>query len=130
MNTGAPLRVLYAEDDRISAVLMAQILAIETGIDLRLAEDGAEALAALADDWLPDLLILDAHLPDTTGHALLARLRAQPGLQRVPACMCSADGLAEDRQRAAEAGFDDYWTKPVSVPAVLECLRSLKAARR
>lgn len=129
MGLDAPLRVLYAEDDRVCALLMAQTMSGEPGIDLVIAEDGAEALAAVAGSWAPDLLVLDAHLPDTNGHDLLAQLRALPGLLRVPACMCSADALAEDLQRAADAGFEHYWTKPVPAAHVLACLRALKAAR-
>ena len=129
MGLDAPLRVLYCEDDRVCALLMAQQMSAANGIDLVIVEDGAEALAAVSGDWTPELLVLDAHLPDTSGHALLARLRALPGLLQVPACMCSADGLAEDYQRAAEAGFDHYWTKPVATSLVLACLQALKAAR-
>ena len=129
MTPDDPLRVLYVEDDRISALLMATMVATEPGIDLRIAEDGAEAMATVAGDWQPELLVLDAHLPDTSGQALLARLRALPGLAVVPACMCSADDLPEDLQRAADAGFDRYWTKPVTVALVQACLRALKAAR-
>jgi CheY-like chemotaxis protein len=130
MGLDAPLRVLYAEDDRVCALLMAQAMSDEPGIDLVIAEDGAEALAAVAGGWEPDLLVLDAHLPDTSGHTLLAQLRALPGLLQVPACMCSADDRAEDHQRATDAGFDHYWTKPVPAARVLACLRALKAARR
>jgi CheY-like chemotaxis protein len=130
MGLDAPLRVLYAEDDRVCALLMAQAMSGEPDIDLVIAEDGTEALAAVAGAWTPDLLVLDAHLPDTSGHALLARLRTLPGLLTVPACMCSADDLAEDHQRATDAGFDHYWTKPVPTSLVLACLRALKAARR
>lgn len=129
MGRDAPLRVLYVEDDRVCALLMAQTMSGEPGIDLVMAEDGAEALAAVAHGWLPDLLVLDGHLPDTSGHALLARLRALPGLRQVPACMCSADDLAEDHQRATAAGFDHYWTKPVPAAVVLACLKALKAAQ-
>ena len=129
MGRDALLRVLYVEDDRVCALLMAQAMSAEPGIDLVIAEDGAEALAAVLGGWTPELLVLDAHLPDISGHALLARLRALPGLRQVSACMCSADGLAEDHQRAADAGFDRYWIKPVPAPLVLACLQALNAAR-
>ena len=125
-----PKRVLYVEDDRVCALLMAQTMAAEPGIDLVIAEDGAEALAAVSGGWTPELLVLHAHLPDTSGHALLPRLRALPGLLQVPACMCSADDLADDYQRAAAAGFEHHWTKPVATASVLACLQTLKAARR
>lgn len=129
MTPAAPLQVLYVEDDRISALLMATMVAQEPGVELRIAEDGAEAMAAVAGGWRPDLLVLDAHLPDTGGHALLGRLRVLPGLAHVPACMCSADDREEDHQRAADAGFALYWSKPVNVLLVQASLRALIAAR-
>lgn len=118
----AALRVLYVEDDRLGALLVTEMLRGEAGIALRCAEDGAEALA-LAAQWPPQLLLLDAWLPDTTGHRLLQELRALPGLAAVPAIMCSADGSEDDRQRARDSGFAEFWAKPVQVEAVRLALR-------
>jgi CheY-like chemotaxis protein len=113
MTRPAPLRVLYVEDDRVSALLFGQALLAEPRIELRIAEDGTEALL-LAATWPPEVLVLDAHLPDTDGHALLQALRALPGLAQVPAFMCSADGEPEDLQRARRSGFIGYWVKPLA----------------
>jgi len=124
MATDSPLRVLYVEDDRVTALLFSQALLAETRIELRVAEDGAEALA-LVQEWRPEVLVLDAHLPDLHGDALLGQLRALPDLGRVPAYMCSADGEPEDLQRAQTAGFDGYWVKPVSPRVVLQALLAL-----
>ena len=88
------------------------------------AEHGSEALA-LVDDWQPDVLVLDAHLPDMNGFDLLARLRGCPGLASVPAFMCSADAMPEDLQRARSSGFAGYWVKPIDIAAVLRDLRGL-----
>ncbi len=123
MPARAPIRVLYVEDDRVTALLFTQMLLEEPHIDLRVADDGAEALAAVKD-WTPNALVLDAHLPDITGHALLGRLRALPGLAHVPAYMCSADGEPEDLHRAREAGFAGYWVKPVAAALVIATLLS------
>ncbi|MDO9286755.1 MAG: response regulator [Aquabacterium sp.] len=112
MTHPAPLRVLYVEDDRVSALLFGQALLAETRIELCIAEDGAEALL-IAAAWPPEVLVLDAHLPDTDGHALLQALRALPGLAQVPAIMCSADSEPEDLQRARQSGFIGYWVKPL-----------------
>lgn len=109
----APLRVLYVEDDRVSALLFGQALLAEPRIELRIAEDGTEALALVAD-WQPEVLVLDAHLPDMNGHELLQRLRLLPGLAQVPAFMCSADSEPADLQRARQSGFVGYWVKPVA----------------
>jgi CheY-like chemotaxis protein len=87
-------------------------------IDLRVAEDGEQAMA-LAKDWLPEVLVLDAHLPGISGFEVLRQLRTLPGLDNVPAYMCSADAMPDDVQRAYEAGFIGYWTKPINIGAVL-----------
>jgi CheY-like chemotaxis protein len=108
-----PRRVLYAEDDRVAALLFAEALRDRADYELLVAETGAEALA-LAGEWHPDVLVLDANLPDTTGLALLDALRRQAGLERTPAFVCSADGLEEEQRRHLEAGFCGYWLKPVN----------------
>jgi CheY-like chemotaxis protein len=109
-----PRRVLYAEDDRIAALLFAEVLRDRAEYELQVAETGAEALA-IASAWRPDVLVLDANLPDTTGLALLAALRRQPGLERTPAFVCSADALEADQRRHLQAGFRGYWLKPVNL---------------
>ena len=128
MNTSGPLRVLYVEDDRINALLFSEALREQPGIELRIAEDGAEALA-LAAAWQPGLLVLDAHLPDTTGHALLAKLRALPGLAGVPAAMFTAEHSDASRAQARDAGFDSYWCKPVESAHLRGLLTQLAQGR-
>jgi CheY-like chemotaxis protein len=118
------MRLLYVEDNRINALLFEQMLGGQAGIELRIAEDGAEALE-LAGRWLPEVIVLDAHLPDTSGYELLPRLRALPGLAATPAFMCSANPVGEDGDRAAEAGFEGYWEKPVTVSRVLHDLTTV-----
>lgn len=122
------LRVMYVEDDRVSALLFREALRAEPAVELRLAEDGAQALA-LAAGWTPQVLVLDAHLPDTNGHALLARLRGLPGLAATPAFMCSADGEPDDLERARVAGFAGFWTKPFMAATVLATLMQLVRPR-
>ena len=113
------LRMMYVEDNRINAILFEEALRIRHGtVDLRIAEDGEEALE-IARDWQPEVLVLDAHLPGMTGFEVLHQLRQLPGLARAPAYMCSADAMPEDVQRAYEAGFIGYWTKPIDIAAVV-----------
>lgn len=122
--TAAPpaLRMLYVEDDRINAMLFSAAVQLQGGFELRVAEDSEEALA-LVSDWTPDVLVLDAHLPDTNGFDLLQTLRQQPSLSRTPAFMCSADSMPADVKRAAEAGFSGYWTKPVEIARIVADIR-------
>jgi CheY-like chemotaxis protein/anti-sigma regulatory factor (Ser/Thr protein kinase) len=119
------LRMLYVEDNRINAILFEEALRLRGGIDLQVAEDGAEALAMVAQ-WHPEILVLDANLPDMSGYDVLARLRELPALADVPAFMCSADAMAEDVQRAAAAGFVGYWTKPIDIARVMGDLDRLQ----
>ena len=121
----APTRqVLYVEDNPVNVMLMTALLDPLPGLALQIAEDGASALAR-ARLQAPDLLLLDMHLPDMDGHALLARLRELPGLQQTPAVAVSADAMPEDIAAAKQAGFVTYWTKPLEIDRVRTELRGL-----
>ncbi len=124
-----PLRMLYVEDNRINAILFEEALRLRDGIELRLAEDGQEALDQIRD-WTPDVLVLDAHLPGMDGFQLLEALRREPGLAEVPAFMCSADAMPDDVKRAAHAGFTGYWSKPINIAKILGDLDEICAKRR
>ncbi|MBC7994034.1 MAG: PAS domain S-box protein [Rhizobacter sp.] len=121
------LRMLYVEDNRLNAILFEEAMRMHSSrIELRVAEDGDQAVS-LAQDWQPEVLVLDAHLPGISGFEVLRMLRTLPGLDNVPAYMCSADAMPDDMKRAYEAGFIGYWTKPINVSSVLadieECMR-------
>lgn len=121
---GQAPRLLYVEDNRINALLFEEAIRQLTGFELRVSEDGPEALE-LVRDWLPDVLVLDAHLPGMDGYEVLARLREVPGLADTPAFMCSASALPEDLARARAAGFRAYWTKPLDIAGVVAELQAL-----
>jgi PAS domain S-box-containing protein len=121
------LRVLYVEDNRVNALLFTEALRGHPGIELRVAEDGDEAIET-ARSWRPDVLVLDAHLPGPSGFEVLTMLRQLTGLADVPAFMCSADALPEDLARARAAGFRGYWTKPLDLPQIRRELESMWAA--
>lgn len=123
------MRVLYVEDNRLNALLFEQALKLLPALELRIAENGAQALRDAAH-WQPQVLVLDSHLPDTDGFALLQQLRLLPGLAEVPAFMCSADAQPQDMRRARELGFRDYWAKPIEIDQVLAELRRCETAPR
>ena len=113
------MRVLYVDDDRINSLLFVETCRFAHGVEVETAGSGAEALE-LAPRCRPDLLVIDLHLPDTTGYDLLGALRrqlAQPGL---PAFLCTADEAPLVELPAREAGFAGCWTKPVELHRVLE----------
>ena len=121
----APLRMLYVEDNKINAMLFEEAIKLRGGIELRVAEDVAEALA-MARAWPPAVLVLDAHLPSGSGLTLLPELRRLPGLGEVPAWLCSADNGPDDERQARLAGFAGYWAKPIDIQRVLADLDTLR----
>jgi CheY-like chemotaxis protein len=120
------MRLLYVEDNRINALLFEEALRTQAHVELRVAENGAQALS-IARDWHPEVLVLDSHLPDTSGLELLPKLRALPGLAAAPAFMCSADAMYDEVQRALSAGLEGYWTKPIDFDTVFADLLRVAA---
>jgi two-component system, OmpR family, response regulator len=123
------MRLLCVEDDRVNALLLEQsCLQADATLVLSFAESGAEALT-LAAGFAPDLLVLDLHLPDMDGHALLAKLRDCLGQPDLPAVLCTATPRGDVSAAAAQAGFTQVWDKPVSADEVRTLLSTLRARR-
>ncbi len=112
------MRVLYVDDDRINTLLFVETCRMAGEVEVEVAGTGAEALDLVAG-WQPQLLVVDLHLPDTTGYALLPQLRQALGRPALPAVLCSADDVNTLRAPARAAGFDDCWPKPVDLADVL-----------
>jgi CheY-like chemotaxis protein len=106
------MHLLYVDDDRINLMLFEAACAALGGVQVSCATDGAEAIE-LAREQPPQLLVIDLHLTDTDGPAVLRLLRQQAGLADVPAFLCSADDGPTVRQLAAETGFSGCWSKPM-----------------
>ena len=75
-------------------------------------ENGVDALAGLAAE-LPDLVLLDISLPGMDGNEILARIRADEQLKKLPVIALTAHAMAGDREKYLAAGFNDYITKPI-----------------
>ncbi|AKJ31888.1 PAS domain S-box protein [Caldimonas brevitalea] len=121
--------VLYVEDNDVNVLLLKEVLRYRPAVRLLTACSGAQALELLHRE-VPDLLLLDMHLGDTTGMALLNVIRKDARMTDVPCVAVSADGMPEQVRSALRGGFTDYLVKPVDVQQVLKCLdRHLSAAR-
>jgi len=116
----AARRVLYVEDHPVNVLLMQGLLAQRPSVRLRVAASGEEALNLVLDEP-PQLLLLDLHLPDCRGAELLERLRALPGMQRVPAVAVTAD----DDAALDGTSFLEAWHKPLDLYATLRRLDAL-----
>jgi hypothetical protein len=115
------LRLIYAEDNEVNVELVRQALRSRPGVELRVARNGADALAMARSD-APDLMLVDMHLGDATGLELGQVLRGDPGTARIRLVALSADALPEQIRRALSHGFEAYLTKPVDVQALLNLL--------
>jgi CheY-like chemotaxis protein len=130
--TASGLRMLYVEDNRLNAVLFEEAMRMRGDIELLCFETTAETMDFLQTEsaWVPDFIVLDANLPDGTGYDLLNKLRARNELRNTPAFMCSADAYADDLERAREAGFVGYWTKPLDLTQVNKDIDHWRHTRR
>lgn len=114
-------RILVAEDDPDLALGLRNNLEIE-GYDVRVARDGAEALA-VALQWQPALLILDLVMPKIEGMRVLRELRERDS--RIAVLILTARGEEADKVRGLKLGADDYVTKPFGLLELLARVESL-----
>jgi CheY-like chemotaxis protein len=95
-----------------------EVLAQRTDLQLQTATDGLSGLS-LAASIAPDLILVDMQLPDIDGHEVLRRLRADAATRDIACISVSANAMPDDIQRALQAGFADYWTKPLDLRAFM-----------
>lgn len=110
------LAVLVAEDNEINALLTRTLLE-HAGHEVRLARNGAEAVAALEADTEGeiDLVLMDLHMPGMDGFEATARIRALGRHHAsTPVIALTANAMADDRQACLDAAMDDYLSKPVA----------------
>ena len=107
-------KILYIEDNLSNLTLVEQMLAEQPDIELLSAMQGGLGLD-LARQHLPDLILLDLHLPDLPGHKVLARLRQDELTRDIPVVVISADATARQIQRLMAAGARNYLTKPIDI---------------
>jgi protein-histidine pros-kinase len=113
--------VLYVEDNLSNLRLVERLLERQHGVKLIPAMQGRMALE-LAHQHVPDLILLDIHLPDVDGGQILKRLKADPVTAGIPVVMVSADATPAQIERLGAAGAADYLTKPIDVQRLLEVI--------
>ncbi len=119
----AALRILVADDYADGREMLAFYLERQ-GHTVATAADGAAAIA-VASTFEPDVAILDIGMPDVSGHAVAREIRKRRG-DAVTLVALSGRGEAADKARAAEAGFDCHFTKPVDITALGKLLIDVK----
>ncbi len=124
----AMIRILLVEDDDLSRDMLSRRLA-RRGYHVLVAVDGNQG-AAMARSESPDLILLDMRLPGLDGWQVAQQLKASSETRAIPVIALTAHAVAGDRQRALEAGCDDYEAKPVDLPRLLEKIKILSGTER
>jgi CheY-like chemotaxis protein len=94
------------------------------GFEMKGVTSATEGLK-LAAEWKPDLILLDIRMPVMDGYEATTRLKADPATRSIPVIVLTADAARVDEDQARAAGADDYATKPVDLPALLEKIARL-----
>ena len=115
----SPPKVLVVDDNEDAADSLATLLGV-MGFEVRIAYDGPEAITA-ADEFLPQVALLDIGLPRLSGYDIARHVRASRGGE-VLLVAITGWGQEDDRRRAHEAGFDHHFTKPADFERLLEVI--------
>jgi CheY-like chemotaxis protein len=110
-------RILLVEDNEMNRDMLSRRLS-RAGYEVVIAVDGLRALSAARSE-VPDLILMDMSLPEIDGWEATRRLKADAATRRIPVIALTAHAMVSDRQKALEAGCDDYDTKPVDLPRLL-----------
>ena len=116
-------RILLVEDNEMNRDMLSRRL-VRRGFEVLLAEDGEEAVA-VADRERPDLILMDLSLPVLDGWEATRRLKRAEATAGIPVLALTAHAMSTDRNRALEAGCNDYDTKPVDMPRLLAKIERL-----
>jgi CheY-like chemotaxis protein/anti-sigma regulatory factor (Ser/Thr protein kinase) len=124
----APSRILVVDDLMASAETLMTLLEME-GFEVKIANEGMAALR-IAEDFRPDVVLLDIGLPGMNGFEVAHQLRNQPASRDALLIALTGYGEAESRNRSAEAGFDFHMVKPADVNLLLSMIANPQEARR
>ncbi len=120
-------KILLVEDNEMNRDMLSRRLA-RKGYEVVLAVDGPSGVA-MAQSESPDLVLMDMSLPTLDGWEATRRLKADASTQHIPVIALTAHAMSGDREKALEAGCDDYDTKPVELPRLLGKIEALLGTR-
>lgn len=121
-------RVLYVDDDVTNLRLVEKILAGGPGMSLHVATTGAEGIAAALED-LPDLALLDLHLPDVSGAEVVRALRSDPRTSTIPILVLTVEDDPAVTALLRDLGVAGVLTKPFEAPVLIDAVMSLLDAK-
>lgn len=116
-------KVLLADDNE-SNILMVKDYLESRNYQVRIAYNGIEAIRE-ADEFLPDIILLDIQMPQMNGFEATSRLRSDPRFVTVPIIALTAFAMSGDRERCLEAGMDEYISKPIKLKVLQQMIEKL-----
>jgi len=117
------VRILYVEDNEDNVYVVKKRFA-RAGFTVLVAADGEQGVNMAAAER-PDLILMDLRLPVLDGWEATKRIKAQPETRHIPIIALTAHAMTGDREKALAAGCDDFDTKPVEMPRLLEKVKAL-----
>jgi CheY-like chemotaxis protein len=118
-------RLLLVEDNEMNRDMLSRRLQ-RKGYEILIAVDGQEGVDKARAEK-PDLILLDMSLPVMDGWEAARLLKGEDGTKAIPIIALTAHAMSGDREKAIEAGCDEYDTKPVELPRLLEKIQTLLA---
>ena len=116
-------KVLLVEDNEMNRDMLSRRLE-RKGFDVIFALDG-QAAVAMADREHPDLILMDMSLPVMDGWEATRRIKANEKLHNIPIIALTAHAMSGDREKALQAGCEEYDTKPIDFPRLIEKINVL-----
>jgi CheY-like chemotaxis protein len=120
-------KILLVEDNEMNRDMLSRRLS-KRGHDVVIAVDGAQGVE-MAKSGAPDLILMDMSLPVMHGWEATRELKANPETRSIPVIALTAHAMAGDREKALEAGCDEFESKPVELPSLLGKIEALLSKR-
>jgi CheY-like chemotaxis protein len=117
------MKILYVDDNDDNVYVLRSRLT-RAGFSVVIATDGAQGVAMAAKEQ-PDLILMDLGLPVLDGWEATRLIKAAPETRHIPVIALTAHAMTGDREKALAAGCDDFETKPVELPRLLEKIKAL-----
>jgi two-component system, cell cycle response regulator DivK len=121
-------RVLLVEDNEMNRDMLSRRLARKQ-YEVLVAVDGKEGVV-MAGSVAPDLILMDMSLPVMDGWEATRQLKASPETKDIPIIALTAHAMSGDREKAMEAGCDDYDTKPIELSRLLAKMEALLGEKK
>ncbi|MGK7921111.1 MAG: response regulator [Trichodesmium sp.] len=117
------VKILLVEDNEMNRDMLSRRLK-RKGFEVFIAVDGAEGVKMCTSE-APDIILMDMSLPILDGWQATQKIKADPDTKDIPVIAMTAHAMAGDREKCLAAGCDDYDTKPVEFPRLLEKIKNL-----